>query len=162
MPVRMRKVSYSIAKEIPQTVSAAALSEKSRTALQVIADKAGICLSVICIVHCLLTPALLLALPAMQFFDWWHESLHITFAVIIPVLALAAFIPGYRLHREKRVFKIAAVGFVLVISAITIPHILGIEWLEAVLSVAGSIFLVRAHLLNRHLCTCCRTGHGKH
>lgn len=161
MPVRMRKAIYSIAKDIQPHISVN-LPEKTRSRLQTLADRAGICLSVICIVHCILTPILLLALPAMQVFEWWHESLHITFAVIIPVLALAAFVPGYRLHRDKRVFKIAAVGFALVISAITVPHILHIEWLEAVLSVFGSIFLVRAHLLNRHLCACCRTGHGKH
>ncbi len=137
-------------------------TEKSRTALQLLADKAGICLSVICIVHCVLTPVILLALPAMQIFDWWHGSLHIVFAVIIPLLALAAFIPGYKLHKDSRVFKIALIGFALVIAGITIPHELEIEWLEPVLSIAGSIFLVRAHLVNRNLCACCRTGHGKH
>lgn len=137
-------------------------TEKSRTRLQLLADKAGICLSVICIVHCILTPLLLLALPAMQMFEWWHGSLHIIFAVIIPLLALAAFIPGYKLHKDARVFKIALIGFVIVIAGITLPHELEIEWLEPVLSIIGSLFLVRAHLMNRNLCACCRTGHGKH
>lgn len=137
-------------------------TEGSRTGLQLLADKAGICLSVICIVHCVLTPVILLALPAMQMFEWWHGSMHVIFAVIIPLLALAAFVPGYKLHRDFRVFRIALVGFALVISGITLPHELGIEWLEPVLSIAGSIFLVRAHLINRNLCACCRAGHGKH
>lgn len=137
-------------------------NEKSRTALQLVADRAGICLSVICIVHCMLTPVILLALPAMQVFEWWHGSLHVIFAVIIPMLALAAFVPGYRMHRDSRVFVISLIGFVLIIAGITIPHIFEIEWLEPVFSIGGSIFLVRAHFINRSLCACCRAGHGKH
>lgn len=157
----MRKYSAVAAKTIdPSLVTLR--TEKSRTALQLLADKAGICLSVICIVHCILTPVILLSLPAMHLFDWWHNSLHVIFAVIIPLLALAAFIPGYKLHGDSRVFKISLIGFALIIAGITIPHELDIEWLEPVLSVAGSIFLVRAHLINRNLCACCRTGHGKH
>lgn len=137
-------------------------SEKSQSTLQFLADRAGICLSVICIVHCILTPVVLLALPAMQIFDWWHGSLHIIFAVVIPLLALAAFIPGYKLHGDSRVFKISLIGFAFVIAGITIPHELHIEWLEPVFSIVGSVFLVYAHLINRNLCACCRAGHGKH
>lgn len=137
-------------------------TEKSRSTLQLVADKAGICLSAICIVHCILTPVILLALPALHAFEWYHGTLHVVFAIIIPLLALAAFIPGYKLHGDSRVFKIALVGFALVIAGIIIPHELEIEWLEPVFSIAGSIFLVRAHLINRNLCACCRAGHGKH
>ena len=156
----MRKYS-AVAKAInPSRVTFR--NERSRTMLQQLADKAGICLSIICIVHCILTPVMLLALPAMHMFDWYHGSLHIVFAVIVPLLALAAFIPGYKLHKDSRVFKIALVGYVLIIAGITIPHELEIEWLEPLFSVAGSIFLVWAHLINRNLCACCRAGHGKH
>jgi hypothetical protein len=157
----MPKYSVAVSKTLdPNRIT---LREESpRTIVQILADKAGICLSVICIVHCVLTPVILLALPAMQIFEWWHGSLHIIFAIIIPLLALAAFIPGYRLHRDARVFKISLIGFGLIVAGITIPHALEIEWLEPVLSIAGSIFLVRAHLVNRNLCACCRAGHGKH
>src|SRR3712207_3783581 len=102
----MQKTSYAFKKE-PDSTRHLVTNLQPRTRLQVLADRAGICLSAICIVHCILTPVILLALPAFQFFEWYHESLHVIFAVIIPLLALAAFVPGYRLHGEKRVFGIA-------------------------------------------------------
>jgi hypothetical protein len=30
-------------------------------------------------------------------------------------------------------------------------------WWEASLSIVGSLFLIRAHVLNRYLCACCHT-----
>lgn len=135
---------------------------QKRSSLQLIADRLGICLSFICIVHCLLTPVLLLALPMMQVFESYHGSLHLIFAFVIPLLALAAFVPGYRLHRDTRVLKMGLTGFVLIVCGIIIPHALEIEWLVPVITIPGSVFLIRAHLLNRNLCACCRTGHGKH
>lgn len=158
----MRKFSV-VAKDAPMPSGVLQLRvEESRSRMQRLADRAGICLSVICIVHCIATPIILVLLPVMQILELWHGSLHVVFAAIIPALALAAFIPGYKLHKEKRVFKIALIGFALIISGITVPHILKIEWLEPVLSICGSVFLVRAHIINRNLCACCRSGHGKH
>src|SRR3954465_14819181 len=70
---------------------------ETRSGLQILADRAGICLSVICIVHCILTPIILVLLPMLQIFEIYHGSMHVVFACIIPALALAAFIPGYKL-----------------------------------------------------------------
>ena len=129
-----------------------------------IADRLGICLSALCVVHCLLTPVLLIALPSVQWLPsiapfLGHERYHLIMLIVLPVLAVLAFIPGYRLHRDVRVFIWAAPGIV----AIALGALLfeGQVWLEAGASIAGSLMLIRAHMLNRVLCSCCETGHGK-
>lgn len=119
------------------------------------ADRFGVVLSSVCAVHCILTPVVFLLLPSLHLAEF-HESFHHTLLVILPLLALVAFVPGYRGHRDLRVFMWAFPGFALILaSAFFFEH--SHELMPTVLSVAGSISLVRAHLLNRHLSVC---GHG--
>ena len=126
-----------------------------------VADRLGICLSALCVVHCLLTPVILLLLPSAQFFHFFttHETFHMLMLIVLPLLALFAFIPGFRLHGNKGVFLWAIPG----IASIAVGALLfeGNAWFEAGFSIAGSCMLIRAHLLNRVLCSCCETGHGR-
>jgi MerC mercury resistance protein len=124
--------------------------------LEKAADRLGICLSALCVVHCLLTPFLLLLLPSVQLLAI-HESYHEYMLVILPLLAVIAFIPGYRLHRDHRVFLWAIPGLMMIVVGALVLH--DFMYLEIASSVIGSLFLIRAHLLNRRLCSCCVAGH---
>lgn len=120
-----------------------------------LADRAGILLSAICIIHCLLTPVVLLSLPALRISEY-HESFHELMILILPVLAVLAFVPGYRRHRDASVFKWSLPGLALLVFAAVYfeDHALG----QIGFSVAGSLLLIRAHLINRRLCNCCETA----
>lgn len=131
-----------------------------------LADRLGICLSALCLVHCLLTPVLILLLPSLQLVDAHgaegghaHETFHLALLLVLPILAVMAFIPGYRRHGDKRVFAWAAPGLILV--ALVAIFFEDISWTGSLISVAGSLMLIRAHVINRRLCACCETGHGK-
>ena len=122
------------------------------------ADRVGICLSTLCLIHCLLTPVIFLLLPALNF-GFFHHQVHVVLFFVLPLVALVAFVPGYRRHRNLQVFAWALPGFALILAGILdLQPIFGEEYTEMVLSVAGSLFLIRAHLLNRRLCACC-AGH---
>jgi hypothetical protein len=118
-----------------------------------LADRLGICLSSLCLIHCLLAPLVLL-LPSLGFLqieEWFHGVL----LIAAPLVALLAFIPGYRRHQNKMVFVWSSAGFVLFIAAVAFfehGSILG-----ATVSVLGSLLMIRAHLFNRRLCACCET-----
>lgn len=127
--------------------------------MEKVADRLGICLSALCVVHCLLTPFVLLLLPSVQLLSL-HESYHQFMLVILPALAVIAFIPGYRLHRERRIFMWAIPGLALIVLGALVFH--DFLYLEIASSVLGSLFLIRAHLLNRVLCSCCEAGHVRH
>jgi chromate transport protein ChrA len=128
------------------------------------ADRLGICLSGLCAIHCLVTPLLILLLPSFHFFqayslhefdEWFHGIL----LVVLPVVAIIAFVPGYLRHRDWKVFGWSIAGFSAILVAIIAFH--ENLWLSTPLMIAGSLLLIRAHFLNRHLCACCRVGHGK-
>ena len=123
------------------------------------ADRIGIFLSGLCLVHCVLTGALLVLLPSLQLF-FPHELFHKIFLLVLPLFAIIAFIPGYRRHGSMKIFFWALAGFsLLVLGAFAFE---GILWLETVVSISGSSCLIRAHFLNRHLCSCGHTHVKKH
>lgn len=116
------------------------------------ADQAGIWLSSLCLVHCLLTPFILLGLPALSLFKL-SESLHEALAIILPAIALVAFVPGFRRHHQIRVLVLGAIGLLLIIGAALFNAQLA-PALEALITISGSLLLVRAHVLNRNYCHC--------
>lgn len=126
--------------------------------LEGLADRLGICLSALCVIHCLAMPLAIALVPALQL-SFSHDVFHLLLIVILPALALLAFVPGYRKHRDLRAFLWALPGVVLIVVGA------GFEEdyvMQALFSVPGSLCLIRAHWLNRHLCACCRSHHGRH
>lgn len=115
------------------------------------ADRLGICLSGLCLIHCLLTPIVLVLLPTVQVLAI-HEELHHWLLVTLPVIAILAFVPGFRRHKNSKIFYWALPGFALLVTS----HFFEESLLVATaFSVLGSACLIRAHFLNRHLCACC-------
>jgi hypothetical protein len=134
---------------------------RSQSKIRSWADSIGLCLSALCLIHCLLTPILLLAIPSLVLIEesgaheWFHRGLF----TVLPLLALAAFVPGYLRHRDLRVFFWSVPGITSLAVGLTIFE--GQMGPQALLTIAGSLFLIRAHLLNRHLCSCCESDHGR-
>lgn len=134
---------------------------RESTKIRTWADRLGLCLSLLCLIHCILTPVLLLTIPSVVLLhdDHSHEWFHRGLFAILPILAIAAFVPGFLRHRDKRVFYWGLPGIALLAVGVTVFH----EQMgpQALTTIAGSLFLIRAHLLNRHLCACCETDHGR-
>jgi len=132
-------------------------SKSLSAAFRNLADRLGICLSVLCILHCLAVPIGIALIPALQaIVD--HDFFHYVLVLVLPALAVMAFIPGFRKHRDMRVFYWSLPGMALI--ALTV-------WFheshatQALFSIPGSLCLIRAHWINRHLCVCCHSGHGR-
>ena len=141
-------------------------------------DRLGICLSVLCLVHCLMTPFILGLVPVGAALGFWQHGFHQLFLLVVPFVALIAFIPGWKVHRDSRVWYWGGTGIVLLALGVAAGEIVGHEavseltlsawtlkaWssvaVELVLTLAGGACLIRAHLLNRELCACCNDDHG--
>ena len=121
------------------------------------ADQVGIFLSFLCVIHCMLTPVVLLCFPAVQALtaNRFHEGFHHVLLLILPIVALFAFYPGYRTHRRLDVFAWAVPGFILIASVAL--YFEESTYFSTAISVAGSLCLVRSHWLNRHFCACCES-----
>ena len=81
-------------------------------------DVAAIGMSVICGVHCLVTPLLLVALPILGKSFWVDESFHFwMLALVIPTTTLA-ILSGCRRHKDRWVASSAILGVSLLAAAL--------------------------------------------
>jgi len=79
-------------------------------------DSLAISMSVICAVHCLLTPLLIALLPIISTTFWVHENFHLWMVfLVVPTTSLAVFM-GCRKHKDKGVIALSMTGLVFILS----------------------------------------------
>lgn len=123
-------------------------------------DKIAMVLSALCLIHCLLTPIILIAFPVLQAFSHDYEF-HFWMALVLTVLAGLAFYRGYRVHRKMRIFAFGAIGLIFLVLGLFSPVLLHYDSLkfEITLTSIGSLILIYTHLTNIKFCrcACCET-----
>lgn len=111
-------------------------------------EGAAVSASLLCLVHCLALPLLLLLLPGVIGLFAQSEMFHyFALALVVPT-ALAAFWLGYRRHGAFRPALLGVAGAGCLVIAL-LPGI-G-EGAELCLTVAGSLMLVTGHTMNWRL-----------
>lgn len=118
-------------------------------------DKAGLLLSTLCLVHCVITPIAVSALPTVAHLIGDNEWIHVFLAMLTLPVAGYAIYSGYRRHHSFVPLMFAVAGIVLLLSALQIhePH-----WLEILVTSVGSAVLSIGHLANHRLtCRCCQS-----
>ncbi len=121
-------------------------------------DRIGIWLSGVCMVHCIATPVLLLMLPMFTLAK--SEWIHVVLACVLPLITVAAFIPGYRRHGDWKIFVFGFVGLVLVAFAAFDPFKILNEITESLVTTVGGLSLISGHIRNRRLNDCAHPGHA--
>lgn len=121
-----------------------------------VSDRVGILFSVLCCLHCMAIPALIIFAPAIgQYFKNPYVHL-ISMAVVIPI-GFYAFISKLKVHHNKKPLYIGVVGMIFLVAGHSFHTLLANEmgeFLEIGASVIGGVSLVWAHLLNIKLCRC--------
>jgi len=110
-------------------------------------DYLGVIVSGICVVHCMAMPLLLGLLPALGLSFLARDGFHQVLAALVVIVAVAAFVPGYRVHRQKSIVALGAVGIVLLGGAAYLPELS--VFVESAVTAFGGALLVVAHVLNR-------------
>ncbi len=118
-------------------------------------DRIGMGLSVLCALHCLLTPLIILSIPFLARYYLAHPMFHFILAATIIPVGLVAFGAGIRHHHNWKVLLMGIPGLILVSVTPYLVHIQNWPLNEQVLMVIGSVLLVWAHLLNRRSCQSC-------
>ncbi|WP_174280283.1 MerC domain-containing protein [Sphingomonas bacterium] len=116
-------------------------------------ERVAIGASAACLVHCLALPLLIAALPALSAVLDIPESFHLwALGLAIPA-ALFALLQGRSKHGDTGPLLLGLVGLTLmVLGALVVA-----ETAETPVTVAGSLLLAGAHLINwrrRHACGC--------
>ena len=116
-------------------------------------DRAAICFSSLCILHCLLLPLLLVAYPIGILVTLSDEIFHqIMVSVALP-LSLVSLYVGYGHHKQNQLIVIGGMGSVVLMLPLVVPHEAISESGETWLTVSGALILCLAHVVNFRLCT---------
>ncbi len=117
-------------------------------------DRAGIALSALCALHCLLSVVLVsvIGIGAEALLD---PAIHRFGLLIATIIAAVAIGWGAMKHRMAAPFVVAMTGLTFMGGALAVPHGIG----EAVLTIIGVALVSLGHILNlRHLHTSCTHG----
>ena len=128
----------------------------TKTALIKFGDIAGMTASVLCLLHCLAMPLVILAFPMLGLAHA-HDTFHDTLIAAITLPVLLALVPGYLRHRDKTTLLIGCAGLALFLAAVFIVSPLLGEHAEAAVAVLSGFMLLYAHLRNRRFCKRCTT-----
>ncbi len=80
-------------------------------------------MAVICGIHCLVTPVLLVALPILATTFWVDENFHLwMILLVIPTTSLALW-SGCRRHKDQWVLAAGAMGIGILITAIIVERV---------------------------------------
>jgi len=88
-----------------------------------ILDRLAISMAVICGIHCLVTPILLVALPIIATTFWVHENFHLwMLLLVIPTTSLAVW-SGCRRHKDRWVVGASALGIGILVTALVAERV---------------------------------------
>ena len=136
-------------------------------------DSIAIGMSMLCAVHCLLTPVLIVSLPIVATTFWVHQDFHLWMILFVVPTTSAAVFMGCRIHKDKMVLFLSILGLGFLVSvagyetwyyierlpaeASVCPHCLAkqegnIFKSMTIFNVIGGVFLASAHTRNYFLC----------
>jgi len=120
-------------------------------------EGAAISASLLCLVHCLALPLLLLLMPGALGLWVRSPAFHYAALLLLVPLALASFWIGYRRHRRLCPILLGTTGVAGV--GLALLPVIG-EQAETSLTVAGSLLLVVGHTQNWRLRMATGRPHG--
>ena len=128
-------------------------------------DKLAISMAVLCAIHCLIVPVLIVAVPLIGATFFVHENFHFWMLVAVFPTTLASILLGCKKHRDKYVFASCFLGLAFLVGAYFMeqqgvahcascaakegnPGLSNIAWINTL----GGVFLILAHSRNFYLC----------
>ncbi len=120
--------------------------------LQNISDKTAIGLSLICTIHCLALPALVVLVPSMSALPLNDEMFHIWMVIAVIPISAYALTMGCKRHKNYAVIVTGLIGLMILILTAILGHDFLSETLEKTFTVIGAFIIVIAHVKNFQLC----------
>lgn len=124
------------------------LKPQSGSRLSRFADRLGISLVVICLIHCTILPLLLIISPLLFGTFVSERSFHVVMMTLVLPTAVIAFALAWRRHRRLGVLLAGGIGVLIIAFAALAGHNLVTPSGEKILTSIGGVFLAGAHLLN--------------
>ena len=120
--------------------------------IQANADKAAISLSVLCIIHCLALPLIVVLLPVLTALNLQDEAVHWWILGAVVPTSLYALTMGCKKHKDYSVMVLGFVGLAILIATPFLGHDLLGESGESIFTTIGALIIAGGHLINQRLC----------
>lgn len=114
-------------------------------------DRFGATGSLICAVHCALTPLLLAAIPSLGLSAWLGDGFEFGFVAFVTVLGLFSLLWGYRRHRAFRALGMLLAGLVTLWAGVLYPPLHHEVLSHAVTMTLGGTLVGLSHVMNLRL-----------
>ena len=111
-------------------------------------DKLAITLSIVCAIHCLATPLILLLLPSLAVLPLKGEAFHLWMVMIVLPTSIYALLMGCKQHKRYPLLFIGFLGLALLVLALFSAN----ELWEKVLTLMGAAVIAAGHYGNYRLC----------
>ena len=106
----------------------------------------------ICAIHCLAVPLLLVILPSMLALQLDNEIFHTLIIIAVLPVSIFALTLGYKQHKHNWLLIVGFTGLlILLIAAILGEEVIG-ELGEKLLTVFGASLVAAGHLWNYRIC----------
>lgn len=127
--------------------------------VQTLMDRLAISASVLCMLHCVATPLLLIAAPVISSTFLADEAFHQALVMFVLPTSLLALFLGCKNHRDNQVLVLGGLGLTTLVAVAFFGHDLLGEIGEKVATVISGAMLAFAHLRNYRLC---KQSHCQH
>lgn len=115
-------------------------------------DKTAIGLSLLCAVHCLLLPLVVILLPSLAASTFAGEAFHQWLVLAVVPTSLIALTMGCRKHHQKTVLAWGLSGLAFIFLALMLGHDTLGETGEKTFTLIGAAFIAWGHYRNFKLC----------
>ena len=86
-------------------------------------DRLAISMAVVCGIHCLITPILLVAVPIIGTTFWVDENFHLWMLFLVIPTTCLALLSGCRRHKDRWVLGAGVLGLGILLSAFTVERV---------------------------------------
>ena len=120
--------------------------------IQYLTDKTAIGISMLCAIHCVMTPLAVLAIPSFGASFFADEHFHQLLIYMVLPISVVAMTLGCRKHRNFRVWGLGGAGLACLVAAAFFLHDLIGERGEQLMTLLGTVLVASAHWQNYKLC----------
>ena len=120
--------------------------------IQTFTDKMAMSLSMLCALHCMAAPVIIVMLPSLAALQLDDEAFHTWMVLAVIPISIYALTMGCRQHKHYRLLGIGLFGLLFLLSAVLSGDDLITSFWEKALTVTGAVTIALGHYWNYRLC----------
>ena len=115
-------------------------------------DKMAMSLSLLCALHCLVSPLIIVMLPSLAALQFDGEAFHLWMVLAVIPTSIYALTMGCKQHKRYRLLGLGLLGLLFLLSAVLAGEELIGDFWEKALTVIGAAIIALGHYRNYRLC----------